>query len=61
LERPVRELPGVPEPVGRRLERTPVGEVLRLPLAELARRTGMDIAEAARARRRVLAGAAGQE
>ena len=61
LERPVRELPGVPEPVGRRLERPPVGEVLRLPLAEFARRTGTDIADAARARRRVLAGAARQK
>jgi hypothetical protein len=60
LERPVRELPGLPEPVGERLEQIPVGEVLRLPLAELARRTGTDIAEAARARRRVLAGAVGQ-
>jgi hypothetical protein len=61
LERPLRELSGVPERVGPQLERAPVGEVLRLPLAELARRTGTDIAEAARARRRVLAGAASQK
>jgi hypothetical protein len=58
LIRPVRELPGAPESVGLKLERTPVAEVLRLPLAELARRTGTDIAEAAQARRRVLAAAA---
>jgi hypothetical protein len=58
LVRPVRELPGAPESVGLRLERTSVSEVLRLPLAEFARRTGTDIAEAAQARRRVLAAAA---
>lgn len=60
LKLPAGELPGCPEPIGRMPERTSVGEVLRLPLAELAQRTGTDIAEAARVRRRLIADAASQ-
>jgi len=53
-ERPVREVEELPAPVARVLDRATVGEALRLPLPELARRTGISIAEAAKARRRVL-------
>lgn len=46
LARPVQELAGVAEGLGAMT----VGEAARLPLAEFARRTGLGLAEAARAR-----------
>jgi hypothetical protein len=61
LERPVREAEGLPDPVARTLGRVTTGEALQLPLPELARRTGLSIAEASRARRRLLGGAAREQ
>ncbi|MFG3604430.1 hypothetical protein [Micromonospora chersina] len=45
------DVSGIPEPVVARLgEETTVAEAMRLPLAEFARRAGLDLAEAAEAR-----------
>ncbi|HVG52883.1 MAG TPA: hypothetical protein VM846_00570 [Vicinamibacterales bacterium] len=55
LERSVAEIPDLPPAVLERLGRpTLVKEVLSLKLPELAQRTGLDIAEAAGVRRRLL-------